>query len=161
IEPFPQVVGITVHLTFAHRAYELAAWYRSRGAIVVLGGLHAISCPDEVAPHADALVLGEGVQLWPVILRDVEAGRLQKVYRGSYQRPYRDDPPPARNLLPRESFLSTSSINATRGCHNRCGFCYLSTDGLQMPYQVRDVEQVVSEVEADGQPYFVFTDNNL
>ena len=29
--PFPQVVGITVHLTFAERAYELAKWYRSGG----------------------------------------------------------------------------------------------------------------------------------
>src|SRR5436189_2279195 len=36
--PFPQVVGITVHLTFARRAYELAGWYRSRGATVILGG---------------------------------------------------------------------------------------------------------------------------
>src|SRR4051794_9830720 len=25
-EPFPQVVGISVHLTFAKRSYELAAW---------------------------------------------------------------------------------------------------------------------------------------
>src|SRR5215469_1038623 len=33
--PFPQVVGITVHLTFARRAYELADWYRRRGALVV------------------------------------------------------------------------------------------------------------------------------
>src|SRR5712672_2232604 len=38
-QPFPQVVGITVHLTFADRAYALAAWYRERGAKVVLGGL--------------------------------------------------------------------------------------------------------------------------
>src|SRR5205814_10241625 len=28
IRPFPQVVGITVHLTFAKRAFELADWYR-------------------------------------------------------------------------------------------------------------------------------------
>jgi len=28
--PMPQVVGITVHLTFAKRAYELADWYRAR-----------------------------------------------------------------------------------------------------------------------------------
>src|SRR4029077_1484199 len=27
--PFPQVVGITVHLTFARRAYGLADWYRA------------------------------------------------------------------------------------------------------------------------------------
>ena len=49
-EPFPQVVGITVHLTFAERAYALARWYRERGAKVVLGGLHVLSCPEEVAP---------------------------------------------------------------------------------------------------------------
>ena len=160
-DPFPQVVGITVHLTFAERAYALARWYRQRGAVVVMGGLHALSCPEEVAPHADAIVVGEGVQVWPEVLRDIEAGTLRPVYRGSYRHPYRDDPPPRRDLLPRRSFLTTTSLIATRGCHNRCGFCYLATDGLAMPYQVRDVEQVVEEFRADGQPYGVFIDNNL
>src|SRR5215468_7298459 len=70
--PFPQVVGITVHLTFAARAYELAAWFRARGALVVLGGLHVLSCPDEAKAHADALAIGDGIPLWPRILRDVE-----------------------------------------------------------------------------------------
>jgi radical SAM superfamily enzyme YgiQ (UPF0313 family) len=159
--PFPQVVGITVHLTFARRAFALADWYRSRGAAVVLGGLHVLSCPDECASHADALAIGEGVQLWPQILRDVEAGALQRVYHGSYRRPYPEDPPPRRELLPRRGFLTTTSLNATRGCHNRCGFCYLSTDGLHMPYHVRGRGQVAAECRADGQPYVVFTDNNL
>src|SRR5215813_11735735 len=45
-DPIPQVVGITVHLTFAARAFELARFYRGRGARVVLGGLHVLSCPD-------------------------------------------------------------------------------------------------------------------
>src|SRR5687767_4267323 len=49
----PEVVGISVHLTFAKRAFELAQWYRSRGSKVVLGGLHVLSCPEECAPHAD------------------------------------------------------------------------------------------------------------
>jgi radical SAM superfamily enzyme YgiQ (UPF0313 family) len=160
-EPFPQVVGITVHLTFAKRAYELAGWYRARGAKIILGGLHVISCPDEAAPHADALALGEGVQLWGQILRDVEMGALKPVYRGDYRRPYRDDPPPRRDLLPRRSFLTTTSLIATRGCHNRCGFCYLSTEGLHMPYLTRDVQQIVEEFRSDGQPYGVFVDNNL
>ncbi|QDV35075.1 B12-binding domain-containing radical SAM protein [Tautonia plasticadhaerens] len=160
-DPFPQVVGITVHLTFADRAYELARWYRARGAVVVMGGLHALSCPEEVTPHADSIVIGEGVQVWPQVLRDVESGSLRSVYRGSDRRPYREDPPPRRDLLPRRSFLTTTSLIASRGCHNRCGFCYLATDGLEMPYQVRDVEQVVEEFRGDGQPYAVFTDNNL
>ena len=160
-DPFPQVVGMTVHLTFADRAYELARWYRDRGATVVLGGLHVTSCPEEAAPHADALAIGEGVVLWGQILRDVEAGQLQAVYRADYRRPYRNDPPPRRDLLNRAGFLTTTSLIATRGCHNRCGFCYLSTEGVHMPYLVRDVEQVAEEFQRDEQPYGVFTDNNL
>jgi radical SAM superfamily enzyme YgiQ (UPF0313 family) len=159
--PFPQVVGITVHLTFARRAYELAGWYRRRGAKVIFGGLHVLSCPEEVRPHADALVIGEGVHAWAQVLRDVEAGTLRPVYHGDYRRPYRDDPAPRRDLLPRDSFLTTTSLIATRGCHNRCGFCYLSTEGLHMPYLVRDERQIVEEFRADGQPYAVFVDNNL
>ncbi|MBI4585302.1 MAG: hypothetical protein HY717_14910 [Planctomycetes bacterium] len=90
-DPFPSVVGITVHLTFARRAYELARWYRERGAKVVLGGLHVMSCPDEAAPHADAIAIGEGVQLWPLAIRWgltaflwrplVEAARLRHLLR--------------------------------------------------------------------------------
>src|SRR3954470_10664407 len=102
-DPMPQVVGITVHLTFARRAFELADWYRHRGSKVILGGLHVLSCPEECAPHADALALGDGVQLWPRILADVESGRLQPRYAAMYENDYRDDPAPRRTIVPRAS----------------------------------------------------------
>src|ERR1700689_2739660 len=70
-DPLPAVVGITVHLTFARRAYALAAWYRSKGSRVILGGLHVLSCPDEALSRADAIAIGDGVQLWPRILSDL------------------------------------------------------------------------------------------
>ncbi len=160
-DPLPQVVGITVHLTFSRRAYELADWYRNRGSVVVLGGLHVLSCPEECAPHADALALGDGVQLWPKILRDVETGQLRSTYIATYENEYAEDPPPRRSIIPRASFLTTASLIATRGCHNRCGFCYLATDGLRMPYRMRHPAQVADEFAASDQPYAVFIDNNL
>src|SRR5579859_1621777 len=160
-DPMPQVAGITVHLTFARRAYELADWYRARGAKVILGGLHVLSCPEECAPHADALAMGDGVQLWPRILRDVEAGRLQARYVATYENDYCDDPAPRRSILPRHSFLTTTSLIATRGCHNRCGFCYLATEGLRMPYRMKRPQQVAEEFAANREPYAVFIDNNL
>jgi radical SAM superfamily enzyme YgiQ (UPF0313 family) len=160
-EPWPEVVAITVHLTFAKRAYELAAWYRQRGCKVIFGGLHVLSCPEECAPHADALAIGDGVQLWPRILADVERGALQPRYHAMYETEYREDPKPRRDLLPRRNFLTTTSLIATRGCHNRCGFCFLSTEGLRMPYRVRDAAQIVGEFAEDDQPYAVFIDNNL
>jgi radical SAM superfamily enzyme YgiQ (UPF0313 family) len=160
-DPFPQLVGISVHLTFAARAYALADWYRARGAKVILGGLHVLSCPDECEPHADALVLSDGVSVWPQVIADVEADRLQRRYHGSYLKPYRQMPSPRRELLDRRSFLTTTSLNATRGCHNRCSFCYLATDGLKMPYHVLPPEEVARQWQEDRTPYAVFTDNNL
>lgn len=159
--PMPEVVGITVHLTFAKRAFELAQWYRSRGSKIVLGGLHVLSCPEECAPYADSLAVGDGVRLWPRILADVEARCLQPKYAATYETDYREDPAPRQSILPRNSFLTTTSLVATRGCHNRCGFCYLATDGLRIPYRMRDPDQIAAEFVADGQPYGVFIDNNL
>jgi radical SAM superfamily enzyme YgiQ (UPF0313 family) len=161
IDPMPAVVGITVHLTFAERAYELAAYYRRAGAKVVLGGLHAISCPEEVAPHGDVLVVGDGVRLWPRILEDFEAGTLQSRYELMYDTDYNEDPAPRRELVPQRSFLTTASLIATRGCHNRCGFCYLSTRGLRMPYRMRHPADIALQFLATRQPYGVFIDNNL
>lgn len=159
--PTPHVVGITVHLTFAKRAFDLARWYRARGSKVIFGGLHVLSCPDECAPHADALALGDGVQLWLRILADVESGMLRPRYHADYSNDYREDPAPRRAILPRNGFLTTTSLIATRGCHNRCGFCYLATDGLRMPYRMRAASQIAAEFEANNEPYAVFIDNNL
>src|SRR5262249_35044804 len=95
------------------------------------------------------------------LVRGGEADRAEPVSHAMSDNAYRADPAPRRAPLPRGSFLTTSSLIATRGCHNRCGFCYLATDGLRMPYRVRDVEQITREFLADDQPYAVFIDNNL
>ena len=159
--PFPQVVGITVHLTFARRAYELAAWYRARGAKVILGGLHVMSCPEEAAAHADAVALGDGAVLWPRILGDVERGCLRARYDAGFTRSFAENPVPRRDILPVGDFLTTASLIATRGCHNRCSFCYLATQGVAMPRQARRPADVAEEFGAQRQPYGVFIDNNL
>ncbi len=161
VDPFPVVVGITVHLTFARRAYELAHWYRERGAVVVLGGLHVTACPDEAEEHADAIVIGEGTQAWREVLRDVETGEVRARYTGKFSHAFSEEPSPRREVLPAGIFLTTASLIATRGCRNRCDFCYMATKGNRMPHQLRPVAEVAAEFEATGEPYGVFIDNNL
>ncbi len=160
VDSLPQVVGITVHLTFARRAYELAAWFKAQGCTVILGGLHALSCPDEVQAHGDAIAIGNGVPTWPRILRDIEADALKPRYHAEY-RNYSADPPADRSILPRWGFLTGASLIATQGCHNRCDFCYLATGDTRIKYQMRAPDQVASEFLATGAPYGVFIDNNL
>ncbi|MBN1900398.1 radical SAM protein [Candidatus Sumerlaeota bacterium] len=161
VNPLPSVVGITVMITCASRARELSAYYRNLGAKVILGGSHVQSCPDEMTDCCDALVLGNGVRVWREILEDCEKSVLKKRYIGSYREPFREEPAPRRDIISQCDFLTTASLIATRGCHNRCRFCILSTKGLIMPRQVRDAQIVVEEFLSTGEPYGVFIDNNL
>jgi radical SAM superfamily enzyme YgiQ (UPF0313 family) len=160
IDPPPQVVGITVHLTFARRAYDLAAFYRARGCVVVMGGPHVLSCPDEVAAHCDAIAIGNGIPLWPRILRDVEQGKLERVYQAPFEA-FASEPHPDRGVVPPWGFLTRASVIATRGCHNRCDFCFLATGTTRIRYQMRPAQDVAREIEASGEHYAVFLDNNL
>src|SRR5262249_15284002 len=65
-------------------AYRFSAVLRRAGIPVVLGGLHATACADEVLQHCDAVVVGEGEAVWHALLADAEAGSLQRIYRAAY-----------------------------------------------------------------------------
>jgi radical SAM superfamily enzyme YgiQ (UPF0313 family) len=160
VEPVPEVVGITVHLTFARRSYQLADHFRAQGCKVVMGGPHALSCPEEVAAHCDVVAIGNGVPLWPQILRDAERGRLQPLYRAAFE-DFGAEPHPDHAFPPARDFLTRASVIATRGCHNRCDFCFLATGDTRIRYQMRPVEDVAREIAGTGEPYAVFLDNNL
>ena len=47
------LVGITAFTSQANRAYEVAAYFRRLGVPVVMGGIHATMCLDEVMERVD------------------------------------------------------------------------------------------------------------
>src|SRR5215204_6229510 len=53
------LVAISVETYTAKRAYQIASEYRKRRTPVVMGGFHAMLCPEEVAKYAEAVVVGE------------------------------------------------------------------------------------------------------
>jgi radical SAM superfamily enzyme YgiQ (UPF0313 family) len=81
-----QLAGIGAMTRMAARAYSMADAIRSAGAKVVMGGPHVTEVPDEPIGrgdeprHADAVALGEADEIWPQIVNDAEAGKLQEVY---------------------------------------------------------------------------------
>src|SRR5687768_45335 len=58
LDDYPDLVIIQVYITNAYRAYAIADQYRTKGAYVLLGGLHVTSLPLEAAPHADTIFIG-------------------------------------------------------------------------------------------------------
>ncbi len=80
--PRPDLVGITAFTSQANRAYEVAAHFRRLGVPVVMGGIHATMCLDEVMEHVDSVVTGEAESIWPQVLEDARHGSLKRQYDG-------------------------------------------------------------------------------
>lgn len=153
------VVGITAVTPFVHKAYSIAKELRKRGQIVVLGGPHASALPEEAIQHVDAAVVGEGDVLWKELLKDVENGRLKKIYRNSKEVPLENLPTPRWDLLDEKRYLIPRVVQASRGCPHKCDFCALS---LVYPgYRCRPVDDVIAEISKIPQKQFVFWDDNI
>ena len=79
----PDLVGITCLTASAPRAYEIARKFRTRGARVVLGGIHPSAVPLEAIQHADSVVLGEAEGVWGQVLEDFKADKMKRFYKGA------------------------------------------------------------------------------
>ncbi|NDY43119.1 B12-binding domain-containing radical SAM protein [Dissulfurirhabdus thermomarina] len=121
--PAADLVLVTTLTSTAARAYEIADAYRAAGVPVVLGGVHATMLPEEAAPHADAVVVGEAEPVMERLVADAAAGRLRPVYRAETRPDLDDLPVPAVHLLSRRHRFFMGGIQTSRGCPQRCNFC--------------------------------------
>lgn len=156
------VVAITGMTAQAVRAYEIADAFRSRGKTVVMGGFHASNEPAEALGHVDAVVVGEAEAVWPKLLADFEAGRLQKVYRADGLIDTAAIPVARRSIFDGKGYLLTNTIQTTRGCPYDCEFCSV-TAYFGRKYRKRPVEAVLaelSEMRKKGSFAF-FVDDNI
>src|SRR5581483_9091710 len=139
------VVGIGIHTANALRGYEIGRMARDRGAYVVFGGIHATLFPEEAIElgHANAVVQGDGDQVWPIVLADCSNGGPKQIYAGG--RIEASQFAPARwDLLPPNRYM-WASVQTVRGCPKHCSFCSVwRTDG-QRPRQ-RSSDAVIEEI---------------
>ena len=155
--PRPSLVGITAFTSQANRAYEVAAHFRRLGVPVVMGGIHATMCLDEVMERVDSVVTGEAEGIWPQVLEDARQGCLKRRYDGGLAEI--SAVPFARHdlLPPRYAF---GAIQTTRGCPLNCSFCSVTAfNGAH--YRQRPVPDVVREFQLIREKYVLVVDDNL
>ena len=160
-EPFTyqkaDLVGITAFTASANRAYEIAAMYRGKGVPVVIGGIHASVNTEEAQLFADTVVTGEAETVWPQVMADFEAGRLQKIYRGELI-DMKGSPWPRRDIFHPEYMFA--SVQTSRGCPMDCEFCSVTAfNGSR--YRRRPPEEVLAELETIPQKMLFFVDDNI
>jgi radical SAM superfamily enzyme YgiQ (UPF0313 family) len=167
------VVGITFMTALAPRAYEIAAHFRQRGRIVVGGGYHATLCPEDAAPHFDAVVVGDAEGAWERLLADLQRGELQKVYRQpagaepvSFARGASPEllqtPVPRRDLLQHTArhYATINAVQAGRGCRHNCRYCSVTVFHGRK-YRRRLVADVIGELRSLPRNNFIFVDDNI
>ncbi|NJD10527.1 MAG: B12-binding domain-containing radical SAM protein [Gemmatimonadetes bacterium] len=158
------LVGITTMGSGLVESWRIADEFRRRGRTVVLGGIGAtLLGPQGSAAHADAVVLGEAEELWPRLLADFAAGRLEAVYRAARLPPLDDLPVPRYDLLDRRKLGFWLPVQAARGCPFACDYCSV-TAFFGHHYRKRPIAQVVRDVRAAGRlgiRRIAFIDDNI
>jgi len=155
--PQPDLVGITAFTSQANRAYEVARYFRRLGVPVIMGGIHATMCFDEVLERVGAVVAREADSVWPEVLEDARQGRLKRRYDGGAAE--MSDIVPARHgLLPRK--YAFGAIQTTRGCSLSCSFCSVTVfNGAH--YRQRPIPDVVREFQLIRERLVLVVDDNL
>jgi radical SAM superfamily enzyme YgiQ (UPF0313 family) len=155
--PRPDLVGITAFTSQANRAYEVATHFRRLGVPVVMGGIHATMCQDEVMERVDSVVTGEAEGIWPQVLEDARQGRLKRRYDGGLAEI--NDVPFARHDLLATGY-AFGAIQTTRGCPLNCTFCSVTAfNGAR--YRQRPIPDVVREFRLVREKHVLVADDNL
>ena len=162
IQPFEyreaDLVGITAYTASVYRGYQIAQLYRDKGIPTVMGGIHVSMLPEEALAFCDTVVIGEAEGIWPQVLTDFEAGRLQKEYRGTWP-DLKNLPNPRRDIL-NDAYYKWGSLQTSRGCPMDCSFCSVTAFNGRR-FRRRSLDAVMAELAQIPQKTVLLADDNI
>ena len=155
------LVGITAMTHQATRAYEIAAQFRSQGVPVIMGGMHPTVLPEEALVHADAIVVGEAESVMARLLDDFLAGRMERIYRAPIAQDDRLEIPwSRRDILAGKRYVTTQTIQASRGCPYDCAFCTV-TQYFGNRFRYRAAADILAEIRSFPKKFVIILDDNF
>lgn len=140
------LVCISTFTARAYDAYKVANKIRSMNCKVVMGGLHVSVLPTEAKEYCDTVVVGQGENIWPCLLRDFEKGELKPIY---YQKDYpsfslKNSKSPRYDLINIDNY-NRLTVQTSRGCPHSCTFCAASR--TISSYQLKPIELIETELD--------------
>ena len=154
------LIALSVMTPLAYRSYEIGDRFRALGKNVVMGGIHVSCFPDEAAPHADAIVIGEGEHSWLKLLDDFEHHQLQKKYHDATFVDMSSTPIARRDLLIKGHYITKSTIQLTRGCPYNCEYCSV-TAFFGRRFRYRPLDAFVEEFNNLNDRFVFIVDDNI
>lgn len=158
------LVGLTGMGSGIVRAWEIADKFRAKNVPIVIGGIAASLDHQKTSlNYADCMVTGEAEEIWPVVLKDFAAGRMQREYKMETRPDIKTLPLPRYDMMDPSILGVWRPVQATRGCPFPCNFCSIQTF-FKRSYRKRPVDQVIRDVraaKASGSRYIAFIDDNI
>jgi len=146
--PAPDVVLLTSTMAQFAQIYQVARFYKERGAFIIMGGPYpnlAYDFDDRIREIADSVVIGEGEKALPQALEDLGSGRLQPTYRMPVDS-LAGIPFSRLDLLNHQKYYYATVLMGTRGCVNNCAYCSIR-DLYGHKYLKRPVDEVIAEIK--------------
>ncbi len=154
------LVAITVETFTARRAYEISEEFHRRGVKTVMGGMHAMLIPGEVAEHCDCVIVGDAEPVWAQMIEDCRRGALQKRYDVKQPECPQINVITRRDIFEGKGYLPITLLQFSRGCSHRCSFC-ASSVYFRAHHYCRPVEDVIREIRSQKRKLLFFVDDNI
>lgn len=141
------VVFIGAFTTSALVAYALSEYYRSKGAVTVLGGPHSRCYPEDAAQYFDYVLGFTDREVVRDVLSDCTPHRPHGVYHSAPKQPeflpgVQDRWKYVERLLREASLIKIVPMIGSLGCPYTCSFCVDSV----VPYQPLDFDEMKSDL---------------
>jgi radical SAM superfamily enzyme YgiQ (UPF0313 family) len=169
VQPLPDknsfdVFFISIMGSVLDRAREIIKTLKTDNNYIIVGGKTLNETTSDYAPLADAIAYGEGETLIDQILTDIKNNCLKKQYGDPLLRTSLENLPiPRYDLIDKKTHASVYPVEATRGCENRCSFCYIHSWSKGI-FRKRPVEQVIRDIAYIKKlkvRHIMFVDDNL
>jgi anaerobic magnesium-protoporphyrin IX monomethyl ester cyclase len=149
------VFGITIFSSSFNVSRKIARIIKenNKNSLVVAGGPHPTSLPEDTILNRefDAVVCGEGEEVFPTLVHDYRNGRkVPKIIRSNGILDINALQVPARHLLSLSEYhrqvegKTATSALSSRGCPYSCSFCCKDIHGAKIRF--RDPEKFLEEV---------------
>jgi len=159
-----KMVGISTMGHGVHRSIDLAKEFKRRGKTVILGGYMASLMKEEALKYCDALVVGDGEEVWEELLLDYEKGTLKRLYEKPLE-PVKGlkTPLPRFDLITNKNIGDFLPLQAGRGCPHTCSFCSVAClyQGRYIKKALEDVKNELQQIKDLGFKKVTLLDDNI
>jgi radical SAM superfamily enzyme YgiQ (UPF0313 family) len=112
----------------------------------VIAGGPLFTTGYETFPAIQHFVLGEAEEVMPQVVADLQAGRLQPIYRATDRPDITRSPAPRWDLIHLPHYV-TMSVQFSRGCPFDCEFCDIIVMNGRVP-RTKTPAQLIAELDA-------------